>query len=115
MESKFEALSNLFKDVDVARKLMSLSAEDAASYLKEQYNLEFTIDELNDVAAGANKALEEADSDELTEDQLEDVAGGGKGSTAYKVGYYVGKGLQVAGTVAGIAGGVALAVAVFGW
>lgn len=103
MEEKFEALSNLFKNAEVAQKLMSFSADEAASYLKERYNLEFTIDELNDVAAGANKAMEEAASDELTEDQLEDVAGGGKGSTAYNVGYYVGKTVLLAAAVATIA------------
>ena len=77
MDSRFEALVNLFNNADVAKKLMPLTAEEAASYLKEQYHLEFTIDELNNVAAGAKKAMEEPTSEELTEEQLEDAAGGG--------------------------------------
>ena len=89
MDSKFEALVNLCRNEEEAKKLFSRTAEDAASYLKEQYHLEFTVDELKDVAAGIRKASDESTSDELTEDQLEDVAGGGKG--AYNAGYYIGK------------------------
>lgn len=102
MDSKFEALVNLCRNEEEAKKLFSRTAEDAASYLKEQYHLEFTADELKDVAAGIRKAAEESTSDELTEDQLEDVAGGGKGSKAYNAGYYIGKFCNVVVNVLGL-------------
>ena len=107
MDSRFETLSGLFKDAGTAQKLISLTAEEAVNFLRDHYHLDFTVDELNDVAAGARKAMEDASSDELSEDALEAVAGGGSG--AYNAGYYIGKGLQVVGVVVGI-GAVA-----FGW
>ena len=112
MEPRFEALSNLFKDAEVAQKLMSCTSEEAAAILKEQYNLEFTVEELNDVAAGIKAALTE--SDELSSDQLDEVVGGAKGSGAYNAGYYIGKAVKVVGTAAAI-GKVLIAIGVISW
>lgn len=103
MEPKYEALTKLFQDADVARQLLTISPEEAVCYLKDTYQLDFTVDELNDVAAGIKDALQDS-SDELDHDQLELVTGGGKGSGAYKTGYYIGKAVKVVGTAAGIAG-----------
>ena len=112
METRFEALSNLFKDAEVAQKLMSCTSEEAVAVLKDQYQLEFTVEELNDVAAGIKAAL--AESDELSSDQLDEVVGGGKGSGAYNAGYYIGKTVKVVGTAAGIAGFL-IAAGVVSW
>lgn len=107
MEPRFEALVNILKDEQAAQKLLALSAEEAAVVLKEQYSLEFTAEELEEVAAGIKQALSEGPSDELSCDQLEAVVGGKK-STAYYVGYYVGKtviaGCVIIGAVAVVTG-----------
>ena len=103
MDTRFETLSNLFKDESVAQKLLSCTAAEAVAILQEQYHLEFTVEELDDVAVGIKAALTDPSSDELSVDQLEDVVGGGK-SNAYYAGYYIGK-TVMAGCV--IIGGVA--------
>ena len=110
MDQKFEALGNLFKDAAVMQQLLACTAEEAAAVLKNQYGLEFTVDEMNDIASGIKKALEE-NGDELTSEQLENVVGGAKGSAAYNAGYYIGK-TVCAGCV--IVGGIA-AVVTLGW
>lgn len=110
MEPRFEALVNLFKDEEIAKKLMSLSPEEAVEYLREQHHLEFSVEELKDVGEGMKKAFEDDSDDELSETALEFVAGGG--STPYNVGYYIGKGVKVVGSVAGI---VAAGISIFGW
>lgn len=114
MDAKFESLGKLFQTPEVATKLFACSPEEAVALLKEQYQLEFTIDELNDVALGIKAALQEASDDELTSEQLDEVAGGGKGSGAYNAGYYIGKTVKVVGTVAGIAG-FAIAAGIISW
>ena len=101
MDPKFESLANLFKDAAIAERLLGYSPEEAVVVLKEEFHLEFTVEELVDVAEGIKAALT-GSSDELTEDQLEEVAGGKKGSTAYNVGYYIGKGVQAFGCVVAI-------------
>lgn len=113
MEEKFITLSEVFKDNDVAQKLLAYSPEEAICFLKEQYNLEFTADELNDVAAGIRDALSDS-NDEFSDEQLEDVTGGGKGSGAYNVGYYIGKTVKIVGTAATI-GKVAIALGLISW
>jgi len=113
MEEKYVILGNIMKDPDQANKLLAMSADEAAVFLRETYGLEFTIDELNDVAAGIKKALSEDTSDELTEDALESVAGGKK-SGAYNAGYYIGKGIKIVGTGIGIVGGL-VALGVISW
>lgn len=110
MDMRFEVLNNLFKDSEVAQKLLGCTAEEAVVILKDQYDLEFTVEELNDVAAGIKAALAAESSDELTSEQLDEVVGGGK-SGAYYAGYYIGK-TVIAGCV--IVGGIA-AVATLGW
>ena len=111
MEQRYADLGKIFANADTAAKLMSLSAEEAKVFLKEQYNLDFTEEELLDVAKGMKKALSDDDSGELCESDLEEVAGGGKGSGAYNAGYYIGKTVKVAGTVIGIIG----AAVAMGW
>ena len=101
MEPRYESLTNLFKDAEVAQRLLAYSPEEAVVVLKEEFHLEFTVEELVDVAEGIKAALT-GSSEELTEDQLEEVAGGKKGSTAYKVGNYIGKVVKAVGVVAGI-------------
>lgn len=103
MEMKYESLKNLFKDAEVAKRLLSCSPEEVAAILKDEYQLEFTIDELNEVAEGIKMALQEESSDELSSEDLENVVGGAK-SGAYYAGYYIGKVVQVAGVALGIAG-----------
>lgn len=113
MEPRFEALSKLFENSETAQKLLALSPDEAVTFLKENHNLEFTSDELNDVATGIKDALQD-NSDELNSDQLDMVSGGGKDSTAYSAGYYIGKTVKVVGTVAGIAG-FAIAAGLVSW
>lgn len=114
MEPKFEALVSLFKkDAEAAKKLMACSAEEAVAVLSQEYNLEFTVDELNEVAAGIKAGMANESSDELSLDQLDNVAGGGK-SGAYYAGYYIGKAVGVAGVALGIVGGL-VAIGVVSW
>ena len=113
MDQKYESLINIFKDAEVAQKLLACSAEEAVSILKEQYELEFTVEELNEVAAGIQAALADESSEELTDDQLEEVVGGGK-SGAYYAGYYIGKAVGVAGVVLGVVGGL-VAIGAVSW
>ena len=110
MDMRFEKLNDLFKDAEVAQKLLACTAEEAVVILKDQYDLEFTVDELNEVAAGIKAALTANTSDELSCEQLEEVVGGGN-SAAYNAGYYIGK-TVIAGCV--IIGGIA-AAASLGW
>ena len=114
MEPKFESLIKLFQTPAVAEKLMPLSPADAIVYLKEQHQLDFTVEELEDVALGIKAALQDDSSDELSSEQLEEVTGGGQGSAAYTTGYYIGKTVKVVGTVAGIAG-FAIAAGLISW
>lgn len=104
MDQKYETLITIFKNTEEAQKLLALTPEEASCYLEDQYDLEFTVSELNDIAAGMKAALME-DSDELFEDALDQVVGG---ITAYQAGYYVGKAVIALGVGVGIA-------AVMGW
>lgn len=113
METRFDALGKIFQDAEAAAKLMSFSPDEAVTYLKGKYELDFTVEELNEVALGIKAALQET-SDELTSEQLDEVTGGGKGSGAYTAGYYIGKTVKVVGTVAGIAG-FAIAAGFISW
>lgn len=113
METKYEVLTRLFGEADSAKHLLALSAEEATKYLKDTYQLDFTVDELNDVATGIKDALQD-NSDELNGEQLELVTGGGKGSGAYNAGYYIGKTVKVVGTAAGI-GGFLIAAGILSW
>lgn len=96
MEQKYEKLEQLMQDQDIAKRLMSASVQDAQKILKEEYQLDFTEEELNDVAAGIRAAVAEDASDELTPEDLEAVSGGAKNSKAYKHGYYIGKAARAA-------------------
>ena len=103
MENKFEVLQKLFQDAESAKKLLSSSPEEVAAMLKEQHGLDFTIEELEEVARGIVAGLKEESDDELSSEDLENVVGGAK-SGAYYAGYYIGKVVQVAGVALGIAG-----------
>lgn len=113
MELRYEKLMELFKDGTVAQKLMACSAEEAVEILKNQYSLEFTTEELDEVAAGIRAGLAEESNDELNMDQLEQVVGGGK-SAAYYTGYYIGKGIKAVGAGISIAAGL-VALGVISW
>lgn len=114
MEQKYEALIALFKeDLEAVRTLLSCSAEEAVEILNDKYHLEFTVDELNDVAEGVNAGLVDASGDELSEILLSQVVGGGK-SGAYYAGYYIGKAVGVAGVGLGIVGGL-VAFGIVSW
>lgn len=113
MEKKYLSLSELLKDSETAQKLLTCSPDEAVITLKEQYHLDFTVDELKDVATGIQDALKDA-SEELSADQLESVSGGGEGSGAYNAGYYIGKTVKIIGVAATI-GKVAIAVGLISW
>lgn len=114
MERKYEALIALFKeDPEAAQTLLSCSAEGAVEILNDKYHLEFTVDELNDVAEGVKAGLADATADELTEELLVQVVGGGK-SGAYYAGYYIGKTIIVGGVIVGIGAGL-VAIGVVSW
>lgn len=113
MDNRFEKLQELFKDEIFAQKMLTSTVEEAAALLKEQHDLEFTVDELNDVAAGIRAGLADESTDELSQDMLEQVVGGGK-SGAYYTGYYIGKGVKVAAAGVGIAAGL-VALGVISW
>ena len=114
MENKYEALRKLCQSPETASKLLSLSPDEAVNMLKTEYQLDFTVDELNDVASGINDALADDTADELSTDQLDEVAGGGRGSAAYNAGYYIGKTVKVVKTAAGIVG-FCVAIGVISW
>ena len=99
MEPKYVALENLLKDEEALAKLStSQDAEETSKILKEEFGLDFSPEELREVGEGMKRALEDDSMGELSESDLEMVAGG-KQSTAYKVGYYIGKGVKIAATV----------------
>jgi len=114
METKYITLSELFKDNEVAQKLLACSPEEAVVFLKKEYGLEFTVTELTEVAQGIQDALKEDSSDELSSEYLDEVTGGGKGSGAYNAGYYIGKVVKVVGVAAAI-GKLAIAVGLVSW
>jgi len=112
MEKKFEELAKVFTDENEAKKLLDLSPADAADYLRKTYNLEFSVEELKDVAAGI-KASAGENGEELSEDALETVAGGAN-SGAYTAGKYIGKVVKVGGVALGLVKG-AIAIGLISW
>ena len=76
MEEKYLILGKILDDEIEGRKLLSLSSADAVDYLKENYKVDFTAEELMDVAKGMKNAISEEVGDELSDDSLELVAGG---------------------------------------
>ena len=96
MESRYESLVELFKNEEEAKKLLVMTAGEAAAYLQDTHNLVFSADELREVGEGMKKALDEDTGDELSENALELVAGGKSG--AYNAGYYIGKTLKFIAT-----------------
>jgi len=113
MEARYDALVKVFNDPEEASKLFAMSPEDAQQYLKEKHGLEFSVDELNEVANGIRKGMSDDDTDELNEEALQLVAGGAKGG-AYYTGYYIGKGIKVVGAGVGIAAGL-VALGLISW
>lgn len=100
MEEKYTKLIEIMKNPDEAKRLLSLDPEDAVKVFSEEYKLDFSLDELNDVAAGIRDELKENSSAELTSADLENVTGGGK--RAYNAGRTVGRIVQLVGVVVGI-------------
>ena len=100
MEKRYEELVALFENSDTAAKLAGLSASEGVVYLKQNFNLDFTEDELRDFGNGIRAAAEN-NSEELDLDELDQVAGGGK-SVGYQIGYYVGKIAKAVKLIGGI-------------
>lgn len=108
MEKRFEKLNELLSNEETAKKLLGLTAEEASAVLTNDYNIDFTAEELNDVMLGILDSIKESSDCELTADDLDKVAGGGKGSEAYEFGKSAGKAAPV--VVALVCVGIA-----FGW
>lgn len=100
MEKRFEKLIDFFTDPMTAEKLGGMKAEDAVVFLKENYDLEFSAEELRDFGDGMRAALEDS-SDELPLDVLDQVAGGKENgnSVGYNIGYYGGKVIKAVVTI----------------
>ena len=90
MEERFIKLKELLSNEETAKKLLTLSAEDAAGVLAEEYGVNFTVEELNDIVLGIQDSIKEKNSSELSETDLDMVSGGGKGSESYNFGKSVG-------------------------
>lgn len=69
---KYQAFADLMKDEAKAKEIISDSIEETQENLKK-LGLEFTIEELEEIAA---KSIAQGEGDELTEDSLDDVSGG---------------------------------------
>lgn len=110
MNPRYEALANILKEEGTLEKLLNCTSEEAVVVLREEYQLDFTVEEMDEVAAGMKAAMEQGDSEELSLEDLENVAGGGN-STAYYAGYYIGKAV----IAFGIGVGTAAAIVSLGW
>lgn len=104
MEEKYVKLAALLNNEDDARRLLTMTPEEASRVLKEEYNLDFSVDQLNDIMRGIHDSLVEMEGGELSENDLEQVAGGGKGSEDYEFGRSVGRATPIV-----IALGIAIA------
>ncbi len=69
---KYEALAELLNDKEKANEIISESVEETSRNLQKM-GLDFTVDELIELAEKANVTSK---SDELSEGELEDVSGG---------------------------------------
>ena len=90
MEKRFEKLHELLTNEETARKLLVLSAEEASNVLMNEYGVNFTVEELNDIMMGIKDSIKET-GEELSAEDLEKVSGGGKGSEEYEFGRSVGR------------------------
>lgn len=90
MEERFVKLKELLTDEEQAKRLLNLSAEEAAKVLEEEYGIHFTVDELNDIMLGIQDSVKERENGELSANDLDQVAGGGRGSDSYNFGRSVG-------------------------
>ena len=77
----------LFKDEEFLKKVLVMSPEDAQKEFEKEGG-EITVDELNDIAAKINKALQS--NGELDEESLDDVVGGAFNYVKFGVGVAVG-------------------------
>ncbi len=96
MEERFVKLQELLSAEETAKKLLTLSAEEASKVLSTEYGIEFSVEELNDIMRGIRDSIKEQENGELAEEDLELVSGGGKGSSSYNFGKSVGKAAPVA-------------------
>lgn len=90
MANKFEKFEQLLQDAELAKKVLVPSVEETQKNLAE-LGMDFTIEELNQIAAGASETSEA----ELQEEDLANVAGGAvdKNSECYKLGKKCGNAL----------------------
>lgn len=95
MEERFLRLKEILCDEEVAKKLLVLSPEEVSRILQEQYQLSFSVEELNDIAKGIMDSVAEANGEELSESELAEVAGGARGSESYQFGRSVGRATPV--------------------
>ena len=70
---KYQQLAELLKDQDKANAFLSESVEETQKNLEKE-GLDFTVDELVEIAEKVEK--KENEGDELNEDSLDDVSGG---------------------------------------
>lgn len=90
METKYVKLQELLSDEETCKRLFALSAEECSVTLKNEYGLDFSVDELNEIMRGIQAALKDRQNGELNESDLEMVAGG-RDSSAYGFGYSCGR------------------------
>lgn len=90
MEPKYSMLQELLNDEATCKKLFMLSPEECSDVLQKEYNLTFSVDELNDIMKGIKAALDDRANGELVEADLEMVSGG-RDSSAYGFGYSFGR------------------------
>lgn len=90
METKYLKLQELLKDEETAKRLFMLDVEECSAVLQKEYNLDFSIEELNEFMRGIQAALKDRQNGELDENDLEMVSGG-RDSSAYGYGYSFGR------------------------
>ena len=77
MDQRFEMLAKLFEDEAFVKRIRGQSPDRVMQILKENYGLDFTLNELIEFSNAIQKAEELDDDGELNEENLVDVAGGG--------------------------------------
>ncbi len=95
MEQKYVKLQELLGNEEIAKRLIEMSPEDVSKVLAEEYDLEFTPEQLIDIANGIKDEIR-GESDELSDSDLAQVSGGRKrNEDDYQFGRSVGKGTPV--------------------
>lgn len=90
METKYLKLQELLKNEETAKRLFLLDVEVCSDVLLKEYNLDFSIEELNEFMRGIQAALKDRQNGELDENDL-DMVSGGRDNSAYGYGYSFGR------------------------